>query len=83
MAVHIPVITRVFIKDPALARHSAHHTIYYGDGAIQPGKEGALYKIELIGGIKRGMEQQVYERINAQGEYLTTDRPKARLDDED
>ena len=55
MAAQIPTITRVFIKDPALARHSAHHTIYYGDGAIQPGKEAALYKVELIGGIKRGL----------------------------
>ena len=83
MAAQIPTITRVFIKDPALARHSAHHTIYYGDGAIQPGKEAALYKVELIGGIKRGLEQQVYERLNAQGDYLSTDRPKSRMDDED
>ena len=83
MAAQIPVITRVFIKDAALARHSAHHTIYYGDGAIQPGKEAALYKIELIGGIKRGLEQQVFERINAQGDYLSTDRPKARMDEDD
>lgn len=83
MAAEQPVITRVYIKDPALARHSAHHTIYYGEGAIKPGQEAPLYKVELIGGIKRGLEQQVYDRLKAQGNYLTTDRPKARGEEDD
>jgi len=83
MATEIPVITRVYLADPALARHSAHHTIYYGDGAIQPGKDAALYKVEIVGGVKRGLEQQVYDRLKAQGNYLTTDRPKARGEEDD
>lgn len=82
MAVEIPTIARVFLADPVLARHSAHHTIYYGEGDLTD-KDAPLYKLEVVGGVRRGLDAQTYGRLHALGTYLTTDRPKARGEEND
>jgi hypothetical protein len=78
--IEVPKVSRVYIKDPKLARTSMHHTVYAGAGPIEPGKPQALITVEFQGGISRNMDPQVFRRLKELG-HVTEERPKSRWEE--
>ena len=82
MAIEIPTIRRVYIKDPTHWR-SAYHTCYLpapSDPRGQPGTEQALITLVFEMGIARHVPTQIYA-LFAAANMATTDRPRLRDDD--
>ena len=84
MAIEVPTIPRVYIKD-ASHWQSAHHTCYLPAPALpdaKPGTEQALVTLVFEMGIARNVPTQVYAMFAA-ANMATTDRPKRRWEEDD
>jgi hypothetical protein len=73
---------RVFLQPHDLVKKSRHHTSYAGDGAVNEGRPGPLYKMEFFNGIARDVDEQTYKRFEDLG-HCDTARPKLAGDDDD
>ena len=72
---------RVYLQPSELARKSAHHTAYVGDGAITEGKPQPLYKLEFMQGVAKDVPDELYQRFKDAG-IAGTSRPHLdRVDD--
>ena len=74
---------RVYMKDEALRKHSAHHTAYVGAPAEEhiPGMPAPLHRLEFWHGVAREVDETTYKRFADVG-VVTTTRP-SRRDEED
>lgn len=83
MAAEVPVIRRLYISDKDKARHSVVHTVYCGQGAVQPGEAAhGLYKLEFAFGVARNVPTQTAQRFIDLG-HATTERPKTAAEEAD
>jgi len=72
---------RVYLKPPELARKSAIHTAYVGDGATgTPEKPAILLSVEFTNGVAREVEESLFQRLADAG-IASLERPRLREDD--
>lgn len=73
---------KLYLQPKELVRHSRHHTVYVGDGAIKEGGATKVYSTVFVNGIARNVEESMALRLKDAG-LAGTSRPKIDADDDD
>ena len=71
-------VARVYLANPDINRFSMWHTAYVGE----EGNPTKLHRLEILGGVKRNVPLNEYERFKAAG-IVTTERPRAPFSEDE